>query len=123
MLLAKSPYLWTASLASFLLAGCCCPALSGRYYEVGMCPGPGEHGGSYANHAAGCHPGLRRPYLAANGSELFAPVPSEQHADYLSPLARFHPVPTRPVFTPVPSAHPPRLLDPVPKPLGFAAGH
>jgi hypothetical protein len=40
------------------------------------------------------------------------PVPSEQHADYLAPHPRFHPVPTRPVFEPQPHYPPPLPLDP-----------
>jgi len=38
--------------------------------------------------------------------------PGVQHADYLSPPAKFHPVPTRPVFEPLPHYPPLRLLDP-----------
>jgi hypothetical protein len=37
---------------------------------------------------------------------------SEQHADYLSPLPKFHPVPTRPVFEPALARESPVLLDP-----------
>jgi len=40
------------------------------------------------------------------------PVPSQQHDDYVSPLARFHPVPTRPVFEPLAEYHAAVLLDP-----------
>jgi hypothetical protein len=36
-------------------------------------------------------------------------VPSQQHDDYVSPLAKFHPVPTRPVFEPL-AAYPPAVL-------------
>lgn len=35
-------------------------------------------------------------------------VPSQQHADYYSPPAKFHPIPTRPAFEPLPS-YPPLL--------------
>jgi hypothetical protein len=36
---------------------------------------------------------------------------SEQHADYVSPLPKFHPVPTRPVFEPLPDYPPVALLE------------
>jgi hypothetical protein len=35
-------------------------------------------------------------------------VPSQQHPDYYSPPAKFHPIPTRPAFEPLPS-YPPLL--------------
>jgi hypothetical protein len=44
------------------------------------------------------------------------PVVSNQHADYVSPTPKYHPVPTRPVFEPQPEylpAHP--LAGPVPR--------
>jgi len=55
---------------------------------------------------------LHRPMLAGlfemGGNGL---VPAEQHADYLSPPPKFHPVPTRPVFEPLPTYGGPLLLD------------
>jgi len=39
-------------------------------------------------------------------------VPSRQHSDYISPLPKFHPVPTKPVFEPQPVYPPLELLDP-----------
>jgi hypothetical protein len=39
-------------------------------------------------------------------------VPSRQGPDYVSPLAKFHPVPTRPVFEPQLAYPPLQLLDP-----------
>jgi hypothetical protein len=35
-------------------------------------------------------------------------VPTQQHPDYYSPPAKFHPIPTRPAFEPLPS-YPPLL--------------
>jgi hypothetical protein len=39
-------------------------------------------------------------------------VPSQQGPDYVSPQAKFHPVPTRPVFEPLPVYPPPQLIEP-----------
>ena len=112
-------------LAALLLAGCCCPALSGRYYESPppILPQQGICGASNC----GCSPG-RHPLLAHHGDGLaglrhslglFEPtlnrVPTQQHADYVSPLPKFHPVPTRPVFEPQPIYPPLELLDPAVK--------
>jgi hypothetical protein len=68
----------------------------------------------------GCDPARQHAWLA-HWPHLFAKAPPEQHADYISPLPRFHPVPTRPVFAAVPGSHPPQLLDPPPKMHGMAA--
>ena len=66
--------------------------------------------------AAGCSTSTGRfwPGCTAAKSpwELSGPVPSQQHDDYVSPLARFHPVPTRPVFEPLPEYSQAVLLDP-----------
>jgi len=51
------------------------------------------------------------------GKEQNDAVASQQHADYVSPLAQFHPAPTRPVFEPQLYQAPPLALDPVAKPL------
>lgn len=107
------------ALALLALGGCCCcPPLSGRYSEIGQAPhsasdacGCGGNGGGLGHVplVAGLHHGSGG--LGNKGLNL---APSQQHADYVSPLARFHPVPTRPVFEPLPAYHPPVLLDPLP---------
>jgi hypothetical protein len=77
----------------------CGPALC----ESGACPCEAEDGAfSLAGH---------RPLLP-HWLRKKAPEPSQQHADYISPLPEFHPLPTRPVFEPLPSYTPPHLLDP-----------
>ena len=110
------------SLASLLATGCYCPMLSGRY---GDC--------------CGFPPGSPPTYVAPSGGEVnYAPfsaphccwlstllpglgpglgggdnsVPSEQGPDYLSPPAKFHPIPTRPVFESQAFYPPTELLEP-----------
>jgi hypothetical protein len=39
-------------------------------------------------------------------------VPSVQHADYVTPPPKYHPLPTHPVFEPQSFYSPPDLLDP-----------
>ena len=39
------------------------------------------------------------------------PVPSAQRADYVSPWPKFHPLPARPVFEPLPAYGPPTPLE------------
>lgn len=121
MLLAKLPFLAASSLAAALLSGCCCPAISGRYCEVGMEP-PSPAVGPCGDHCDTCGPGVLHRGIMAGRPHLLAKVPSQQHADYVSPLAKFHPVPTRPVFAPLPGYHPPTPLDPVGKPDSVAIG-
>ena len=104
------------------LAGCCGPAISGRYCDVGQPQAAAcgcetahasrrcLHGGSGLVHGNGAM--LHRPLLAGLfGMNASSSIPAEQHADYLSPLAKFHPVPTRPVFESLPAHGPPLLLD------------
>ena len=55
------------------------------------------------------------PLLAHCRHLHHAPVPTEQKADYISPTAKYHPVPTRPVFEPQPDYPPPYPL-PGPEP-------
>jgi hypothetical protein len=57
------------------------------------------HGGHHGGHGMG-----------GDGGD--GGVPSQQHDDYVSPLAKFHPVPTRPVFEPLAAYPPAVLLDP-----------
>src|SRR5262245_30227913 len=115
------------SMLPLALCGCCCfPPLSGRYGNVGPTPV------GAADPCCSCQPccGLvHGPLLAwlhhgaaGFGSHGLNLAPSEQHADYVSPLAKFHPVPTRPVFEPLPAYHPPMPLDPLPTPAWSDAG-
>jgi hypothetical protein len=140
MLLAKLTPTLVLSLAALPLAGCCCP-LSGRYHNCcesqAACTPPGAAGVAAVAIADMKPLADAKPHGKGNGSGLHAegalrhrgllarfrghpagapgdrgPVPSEQHADYLAPHPRFHPVPTRPVFEPQPAYPPPLLLDP-----------
>jgi hypothetical protein len=107
--------------ASLLAAGCCCPSISGRYYEVGL-PSPScacdDRGSTPSKFgpAAG-HGTASRTFGGWFGKGENGDVASQQHADYVSPLAQFHPAPTRPVFEPQLYHAPPLALDPVAKPL------
>lgn len=125
---------WPAvALAMAVAGGCCCPMLSGRYNELAMLASCADAAGLppcawgppgdppcrlHEEPAASCPHGCRlrgRCAAARLGhaaqAGMLAPrrVPSQQHADYLSPPAKFHPVPTRPVFEPLPSR---QALDP-----------
>jgi hypothetical protein len=118
-----------AAGAFSLAAGCCCPALSGRYYEAGLEPplapvagDVNEAAGKCANDACGgfarhSHDRLRPGWLSRGRHE---PVPSQQQYDYLSPLPKFHPAPTHPVFEAQAHYLPPS--DPAPLPRGMASG-
>jgi hypothetical protein len=115
-------------LSASLAAGCCCPELSGRYcrgpqplptpaaQNCGCMPAAGGHSG-----LAPCGHGLEHGPLFAwlHGGLVRAgaggPVPSQQHDDYQSPLAKFHPVPTRPVFEPLAEQPAVVLLDQSPQ--------
>ena len=122
--------LFVVAAIGSLAAGCCCPALSGRYYEVGMqppqpatSPAPAA-GDKQADPAAACSPEscphsgrLGHRWL---GREQKGAVPSQQQYDYVSPLPQFHPAPTRPVFESLPYYLPP--LSPAAKPSGVAGG-
>lgn len=55
------------------------------------------------------------PLLAHGGYLHHEPAPTEQKADYVSPTAKYHPVPTHPVFEPQPDYPPPHPL-PGPEP-------
>jgi len=63
------------------------------------------------------HGSASHPFRGWFGQGQSGSVASQQHADYVSPLAQFHPAPTRPVFEPQLYHSPPLLLDPVAKPL------
>jgi hypothetical protein len=102
----RVPILGVAAI--LLAAGCCCPAVSGRYCEVGLpAPRPAATAGG-ADKSAGCdpekhgHPGGRHAGLhglhLGRGRGKSGPVPSQQQYDYVGPLPKFHPAPTRPVF-------------------------
>ena len=116
-----------AAGACSLAAGCCCPALSGRYYEAGLappesatCDATGAAGKS-ANEACACSPRHRHGRLGHGwlGRGRHEAVPSQQQYDYLSPLPKFHPAPTHPVFEPQAHYLPPS--DPAPPPRGVAS--
>jgi hypothetical protein len=109
--------------ATVLASGCYCPMLSGRNCDHrGFPPGLPNNcvapDGNELNYAP-CGPphccglGMLFPGLAgglgANGS---GNVPSQQGPDYLSPHAKFHPVPTRPVFEPTLAYTPTELIEP-----------
>ncbi len=118
----------TFLLPLLALAGCCGPAISGRYCDVAPPPGAATCGEAAGQAKGPCPPGgcgllsghgalLDGPWLTGwRGMNASGPVPAEQHADYVSPLPKFHPVPTRPVFEPLPAYGPPGLLDVVPDP-------
>jgi hypothetical protein len=111
--------------ACLLATGCCCPAISGRYYEVGLLP-PSSPGKQTAANGGNCAPGGHRlfaghgaglhPWHCWRGKWQSGPVDSQQHADYVSPLPQFHPLPTQPVFEPQLLYPMPLALDPVAKP-------
>ncbi|HEX5105180.1 MAG TPA: hypothetical protein VFV87_15275 [Pirellulaceae bacterium] len=125
----------TSALASAWLGGCCCPPISCRYGEPGCPAGPlapscgcgagcTDCGCGQGASACACgdghamHHGLGAHFpLLARGHLHHEPVPTEQKADYVSPTAKYHPVPTRPVFEPQPDYPPPYLLPgPEPRP-------
>jgi len=118
-------------VTSLLAGGCCCP-LSGRYCDYPCCqpqragcPNPDPEclptptPGTY-NSQAECPPDSNCcehghclfPRLHCGSARgLFSAwfgegVPSQQHPDYYSPPAKFHPVPTRPAFEPL-TSYPP----------------
>jgi hypothetical protein len=124
MIAARLPTIAAMSAASLLAAGCYCPMLSGRYSDLGPCgpcgaPAhlvPGNevckqeletgsqecdrlHGG-----LLGLRGGLARLHLGATGG-------GQQGPDYVSPQARFHPVPTRPAFEPQLDYPQPELIE------------
>jgi hypothetical protein len=105
-----------AIATSLLAAGCCCPAISGRYCEVGM-PAPqqvasagGAEKGAKCDPEKGGHVGGRHAalhglhglhgLLGRHGWGASDRVPSQQQYDYVGPLPKFHPAPVRPVFEP-----------------------
>jgi hypothetical protein len=75
--------------------------------EAGLaCHGGGCGGGHLAMLA---HGGLM------HGGLMHGAVASAQHEDYVSPTAKFHPVPIHPVFEPQPQ-YPPPFPMPGPEP-------
>src|SRR5262245_41708879 len=121
MLLARLPIvcclLW---LAASLLGGCCCRPISTDNCPPCLpiqCAANCQGGCAAGNCEDGCPP----QFLPRGGLHLFGcglgvlldrnKVPSNQHADYLSPLPKFHPVPTRPAFEPQPIYPPLESLD------------
>jgi hypothetical protein len=109
------------SAAAMLASGCYCPMLSGRYCDYrGFPPGlPNNCVAPDANELnyAPCGPphccGLSMLFPGlAGGMGGNNSVPSQQGPDYSSPLAKFHPVPTRPVFEPMPAHPPTELIEP-----------
>jgi len=108
--------------ASLLVSGCYCPMLSGRYCDCrGFPPGlpancvvPDANDAHYASCGVphSCGLGLLIPGFLGGGGAGDNNVPSQQGPDYLSPQAKFHPVPTRPVFEPTPAYPPTELIEP-----------
>jgi hypothetical protein len=126
---ASQLHLLLLAAASLLATGCYCPALSGRYSEVGCFPAcPPYPPCQPAPASAAKLPQQSEECLADTGCCLLGgksclgslfhrmngPVPSRQHDDYVSPAAKFHPVPTRPVFAPEIAYPLPVPLDPHP---------
>lgn len=110
--------------APLLAAGCYCPMLSGRYCDLapgGPCSPPmlaplnsaapphASHALAHGHHLHGTWASFRsrlRLHLPATGAD------GHQGPDYVSPQAKFHPVPTRPAFEPQLAYLPPELLEP-----------
>ena len=105
----RLPFIIAAGVCS-LAAGCCCPALSGRYCEVGLPPPQAVSGTATKDDGkvdVKCPPGTSARFVG-NGRHRHGagwlrhgqndPVPSQQQYDYISPLPKFHPAPTGPVF-------------------------
>src|SRR5262245_22565910 len=98
----KLPITVLAAFDSLLAGGCCCPRLSGRYYEVGCrppcrAPAPIVGGGPAipTRQLAGCDPwSLKGGHGHAAWHGLLARAggaPSQQGPDYVSPQPKFHP--------------------------------
>jgi hypothetical protein len=127
---------------ALLATGCCCPLSGRYGDPTGCCrcrvsapavcppshyvasPDASEQSENVTNSPPsecsppdeGCEPRLRAssclPRLAGILHRYKAGVPSNQHAEYTSPLPKFHPVPTHPVFEPLPAYSPLASLDP-----------
>jgi hypothetical protein len=107
--------------ASLLASGCYCPMLSGRYCELGCRPPyplPASaisadcRTNGDASIAARCHNvphGFRGLGGRLGTRHLANQTVGEQGPNYVSPAAKFHPCPTRPVFEPQ-LAYPPLQL-------------
>jgi hypothetical protein len=132
-----NPKLLSAALlvaTSVLASGCYCPTLSGRYGEVGCFPPcpvvaappqaapppaeppPAEDCKPSAEVASEAHRPVFSGGLLRHGGRLAlrrsqGQVPSRQGPAYASPQAKFHPVPTRPVFEPEPAYPPLQLIE------------
>jgi hypothetical protein len=103
---ARLSLIVVAALSS-LAAGCCCPALSGRYYEVGLPPPSHSAGVTAKKDDVKCAPGTSAQFAGHHGGwqrhgwlghRLNDAVPSQQQYDYVNPLPKFHPAPVQPVF-------------------------
>lgn len=116
--------------------GCCCPfCVATRYQMTAYCQPPACPPAEYSQPAcppvedlgpitvessqlascpdsADCPDPCRKPlhctWLRAWFARQRNGVPSQQHPDYYSPPAKFHPIPTRPAFEPLPT-YPPLL--------------
>jgi hypothetical protein len=116
------------AIASLLATGCYCPMLSGRHGEIGYCsqcplPPLAASTNPSENDSPGCDAVNR---LHGGGTSGGAPewsggrglargaglMPTQQGPDYVSPQAKFHPVPTRPVFEPQHGYLPVQLVEP-----------
>jgi hypothetical protein len=110
------------TLTSLLAPGCCCPQLSGRYgnrccqtqiladakadSDAEAC----NESASGNGHCSRCGP-FHRLYLSKWVTGLAGDgVPSQQAPEYVSPQAKFHPIPTRPAFEPQLAYLPPELI-------------
>jgi hypothetical protein len=108
--------------ASLLASGCYCPMLSGRYCDCrgfppmapANCAGLDGNNGDCATGGPRHCSGLSTLFLGLMGGIGSGNnnVPSQQGPDYVSPQPKFHPVPTRPVFEPLPGYPPPQLIEP-----------
>jgi hypothetical protein len=123
MFAAKLPFIAPLALTSLLATGCYCPMLSGRYGELGCCPPcPLPPAAPVENCEPVCQQGGRSHracflggWLGFGGRQALGrgegAVPSQQGPDYVSPQAKFHPCPTRPVFEPQLVYPPPQLIE------------
>ncbi len=108
--------------ASMLASGCYCPMLSGRYCDCRGFPSGlatsylGPDGNNAISAPCGpphcCGLSMLFPGLAGGIGAGNSNVPSQQGPDYMSPQAKFHPIPTRPVFEPQPAYPPVALIEP-----------
>ena len=88
--------------ATLLAPGCCLPQLSGRCDQPAVCqaaPAPIQDRGDRGGHHSREHRGLG-----------FGPDDRDTPPGEVIPVPKFHPVPTRPVFEPLPEYALPRSL-------------